>query len=215
MVSRKLLCRTPRLYITAGMLNILWTFLQRYINSSADLLGHFIWKTRSSYPFIYSVLQLVESAPFIFLKLEKSTLLGGRLPVKAIMGRTPPPPPPPTVDPESSSLLGVFTNFVTNSSKIEGKWIVSSKGKIPKTFCHKMALRTDQNPWVILLLLHQTFAPKECIKRLDSVKKNYKHLLFKASFCLWERNNDKFFIIPKLNTFWKSEIWNTLKINDE
>ena len=55
MVSRKLLCRTPRLYIIAGMLNILSTFLQRYINSSADLLGHFIWKTRSSYPFIYSV----------------------------------------------------------------------------------------------------------------------------------------------------------------
>ena len=65
-----------------------------------------------------------------------------------------------------------FCNY--NSSKIGGKWIVSSKGKIPKTFCHKMALRrlrTDQNPWVILLLLHQTFAPKECIKRLDSVKK--------------------------------------------
>ena len=93
-------------------------------------------------------------------------------------GRTPPPPPPPTVDPESSSLLGVFTNFVTNSSKIEGKWIVSSKGKIPKTFCHKMALRTDQNPWVILLLLHQTFAPKECIKRLDSVKKKIINICF-------------------------------------
>ena len=88
-------------------------------------------------------------------------------------GKNPAPSPPPTVDPESSSLFGVFTNFVTNSSKIEGKW-----GKIPKTFCHKMALRTDQNPWVILLLLHQTFAPKECIKRLDSVKKKIINICF-------------------------------------
>ena len=133
-------------------------------------------------------------------------------------GRNPPPPPPPTVDPESSSLLGVFTNFVINSSKIEGKWIVWSKDKVPKTFCHKMAWRTDQNPWVILLLLHQTFAPqKKCIKRLDSVKKkrNYKHLVFKGSFYLWESNNNKFFILPKLNTCGKSEIWNNLKINDD
>ena len=127
-------------------------------------------------------------------------------------------PPSPTVDPGSSSLLEVLKNLsrlVINSSKIEGMWIVSSKGKIAKNFYHKMLWRTNQNPLVISLLLHQIFTPKKkCIKRLDSVKKNYKHLVFKCSFYLWESNNNKFFIIPKLNTCWKSEIWNTLKIND-
>ena len=49
---------------------------------------------------------------------------------------------------------------------------------------------------------------------MDSVNKKYKHLVFKGSFYLWESNNNKFFIIPKLNTCRKSEIWNTVKIND-
>ena len=157
------------------MLNILSTFLQRYINSSADLLGHFIWKTRSSYPFIDSVFQLVESAPFIFLKPEKGS------PYRPVWGEPPPPVPQPWTQSLQAS-LEFFTNFVTNSSKIEGNWIVSSKGKVPKTFCHKMAWRTDLNPWVILLLLHQTAKSG-----------------FKGSFYLWESNNNKFFTIRKLN----------------
>ena len=45
-------------------------------------------------------------------------------------------------------------------------------------------------------------------------KKIYKHLVFKSSFYLWESNSNKVLITPKFNTRWKSEVWNSLRIND-
>ena len=66
----------------------------------------------------------------------------------------------------------------------------------------------------INLIASNFWTKNKGIKRLDSVNKKYKHLVFKGSFYLWESNNNKFFIIPKWNTCRKSEIWNTVKIND-
>ena len=86
---------------------------------------------------LFHILQLVESAPFIFLKPEKA-----RYPFRVACPHRPlwGEPPCPNRGPRVFNLLEDFKNLsglVINSSKNEAMWIVSSKGKNPRPFAIK------------------------------------------------------------------------------
>ena len=85
-----------------------------------------------------------------------------------------------------------------HSRSIEGMWIGSSRDKTSKPFGLKWPDEQIKALGVITHSISNSCKKKKFIERLDSVKKTYKHLIYKRSFYLWKSNNYQVFNHTKI-----------------